>query len=40
MKNQNGFTVGELVIAISVVAIFIGVGFSLYVGWHFISKFW
>jgi hypothetical protein len=40
MKNQKGFTVVELLVLLAFL-VSIGIGCSLlYVGWHFISKFW
>ncbi len=40
MKWQKGYTLVEMFIAIILVAALGLAGSIVYIGWHFISKFW
>lgn len=40
MKNQKGYTLVELLIAVSMLASIAFGCFLIYIAWHFIQKFW
>lgn len=40
MKNQRGFTVVELLTAVSAIASLALIGLVVWAAFHFISKFW
>lgn len=39
-NNSDGYTVVELICAIGILGVLSFGGFLLYVGWHFVAKFW
>jgi prepilin-type N-terminal cleavage/methylation domain-containing protein len=40
INNENGFTLTEVIYGISIIALLSFWGLVLYIGYHFISKWW
>jgi prepilin-type N-terminal cleavage/methylation domain-containing protein len=40
MKKQRGFTAIEILAVLITLSVIVGAGAAIYIGLHFVSKFW